>query len=57
MKLRVVSDYANREVVYTAGRVIDVTETEAAWLMADSPGTFEEEPEKTPAKGAGNAKK
>ena len=42
MKLKVKANYANQSVVYAKGSVIDVTEDEAAWLMADSPGTFAE---------------
>ena len=41
VKLRVVQTYRNREVYYEAGRVIEVSEQEASWLMADAPGCFE----------------
>ena len=57
MKLKVKANYANQSVVYTKGSVIDVTEDEAAWLMADSPGTFvEDKPaSKRQAKGVKDA--
>ena len=41
VKLRVVQPYRNREVYYEVGRVIEVSEQEASWLMADAPGCFE----------------
>lgn len=42
MKLKVLSKYRSRETFYQAGSEIEVTEAEAATLMVDSPGTFEE---------------
>lgn len=40
MKLEVKARYRNRNTAYDAGQVIEVTEDEAAALMADSPDTF-----------------
>ena len=58
VRLRVLSNYANQQVVYTKGSVIEVDDSEAGWLMADSPGTFQIEPEKkaAPTKGAKDEK-
>jgi len=58
MKLKVKTNYANQEVAYAAGSVIEVDGGMAAWLMADSPGTFEEDKPtpKTAAKGGKDEK-
>jgi hypothetical protein len=52
----VVQPYRNREVYYEAGRVIEVSEQEANWLLADAPGCFEtfvKEPETMDPESAG----
>jgi hypothetical protein len=41
MKLRVLQAYTCREVSYPAGATIEVTPADAAYLMADAPGSFE----------------
>lgn len=48
MKLDVLSDYRNepRNLAYRKGQVIEVDVQVAAFLMADSPGTFAEHKEK-----------
>lgn len=42
MELKVLKLYINRSVKYTAGSVINVTAGEAAFLLRDAPGCFEE---------------
>lgn len=44
MKLWVLSPYENRGICYAAGTLIDVTEDEARFLMADAPGVFAHDP-------------
>lgn len=58
VRLKVLSNYANQSVVYAKGSVIEVDDSDAGWLMADSPGTFEiEKPKRTaPKKGANDEK-
>lgn len=57
VRLNVLSNYRNQSAIYLAGSVVEVDDVDAAWLMADSPGTFEVAPEKkAPAKGAKNEK-
>lgn len=48
MKLDVLSDYRNeaRGVIYRKGETIEVDVATAAYLMADSPGSFAEHKEK-----------
>lgn len=48
MKLDVLSDYRNdaRGLAYKKGETIEVDVPLAAYLMADSPGTFEEHKDK-----------
>lgn len=41
IKLRVKGSYVNRGVAYSPGQVIDVSDEEARFLMADAPGCFE----------------
>ena len=43
MKLYVIEDYRSRAVFYPAGQEIDVSEGDAAFLMADAPGCFSTE--------------
>lgn len=40
-RLKVHSDYAMRELHYTRGEVIDVSDDLARWLLADAPDCFE----------------
>jgi hypothetical protein len=40
MKLDVLLDYSDGEVVYRAGRVIDVPEGRGEFLLRDAPGAF-----------------
>lgn len=40
MRLYVVSRYSNGVVAYQPGQVLDLTEEQAAHLLADSPGSF-----------------
>lgn len=42
VRLRVKNDYICRDLAYKAGAVIDVDDDLAAFLLVDSPGTFEE---------------
>lgn len=39
-KLRVVSEYRSRDVVYGVGSVIEVSDEQARFLMVDAPGCF-----------------
>ena len=41
MKLRCTAAYTNRRETYQVGDEIEVSEREAASLLADSPGSFE----------------
>jgi hypothetical protein len=41
MKLRVNRRYSNGRESYDEGQVIEADSEHAAWLIADSPGTFE----------------
>lgn len=41
MKLRVISRYQARSVIYQVGEVIDLPDADARALLADSPGSFE----------------
>jgi hypothetical protein len=41
MKIRVKQAYACRDVSHPAGAVIEVTESEGAFLLRDAPGSFE----------------
>jgi hypothetical protein len=43
MILIVTSSYRCRDVVYTPGQVLEVSETEATSLLADAPGCFQVE--------------
>jgi len=40
-KLKVISEYRNRETHYGVGSVIEVTDEQVKFLMADAPGCFE----------------
>lgn len=41
VKLRVTMNYVNRDLVYKAGQIIEVSEEQARYLMADAPEVFE----------------
>ncbi len=41
VRLKCLSEYRNRDEHIPAGKVIDVDEAYAAWLMRDAPGSFE----------------
>jgi hypothetical protein len=43
MKLRAKGSYSNGREYYQAGQVFEAEPEHAAWLMRDSPGTFEED--------------
>lgn len=40
VKLKVIKSYRNRNTQYQEGQVIDVTSSEAAFLIRDAPGCF-----------------
>jgi hypothetical protein len=40
MKLKLISNYSSREVRFDAGVEIEVSDAQAAFLMADAPGCF-----------------
>jgi len=50
MKLKVVQPYRCRDVVYAVGAVLDLSDEETRWLMADAPGCFEVVPKRKPRK-------
>ena len=46
-RLKVVARYVNRTTIYEVGKILDVTNADRRFLMADCPGCFEDyqEPE------------
>lgn len=39
-KIKVISDYRCRDVFYPAGKILEITDEEKRFLMADAPGCF-----------------
>lgn len=48
MRLRVLGRYRAGDVAYEAGQVVDVKDGEGAFLLRDSPGSFEVEEDHPP---------
>lgn len=42
MKMKCISGYSSQKAQYQAGQEIEVSEAEAAFLMNDAPGCFQE---------------